>query len=489
MLMIKKLFSSAILILCFSISVLSQTHSGVSFGGSGNDVGLSICQSHDGGYAIAGSTRSFGNGSNDFYFLIIDSSGQIKVNRTYGWSYQDFFRGIIPIENGYAFIGDSWALGHGRLDIYMLKTDQFGYSEEGFSYGTNLRDNGFDIIQTDDNGFLILGHARLVNPYGDIYLLKTDSEGNEIWQKSFYDEGNDYAFQVINSSQDDGYVFVGSKDGFFDDVHADFRTHDADILLIKTDKDGNQVWKKTYGKSEHDFGYSICNSYDGGYYLLGSSQSYGNGSFDMLLIKVDDEGNEEWHKSFGGVDYEYGKKVVQSMDGGLYLVGSSKSFGTDGSVDVFIVKTDDQGNEIWSETFGGSNDDFGEDLMTLPNGGCVIAGSTSSFGEGKSDVYLLRLKSNGDPDLFSGISNHLSDKIVFYPNPMIGSGIFVMPNITQTNYTIQLFDAYGHRIQSKQFSGSKFIQKRGNLSAGIYFYKITSDEDPSIHYKGKIIIR
>lgn len=487
-----KLKKSCLFFILFSLSSIaafSQATPGISIGGADNDVGLSICPSHDGGYAIAGSTRSFGSGSHDFYFLIIDSSGQIKINRTYGWEYQDFFRGIIPTENGYAFIGDSWAIGHGRLDIYMMKTDQFGYAEKGFSYGTNLRDNGFDILQTNDKGFLILGHARLVNPYGDIYLLKVDADGNEVWQKSFYDEGNDYGFQIINSSQNDGYVFVGSKHGFFDDVHADFKTHDADILLIKVDENGNQVWKKTYGSSEHDFGYSVCNAPDGGYYLLGSSQSYGNGSFDMLLIKTDSEGNEEWHKSFGGTKYEYGKKLVPSLDGGLYLVGSSKSFGTDGSVDVFIVKTDEDGNEIWSETFGGPKDDFGEDIMTLPGGGCVIVGSTSSFGEGGSDVYLLRLKPNGEPDLFSGISAPTANQVIFYPNPMIGSGIFILPHTIQTSYIIQLYDAFGHLISKQEFSGNRFIQKREHLSAGIYLYRIFSSEDRSVVYQGKIIVQ
>lgn len=485
----KRLFLFIFIIHFCLISAFSQTEPGVTFGGNGNDVGLSICHAHNGGYAIAGSTRSFGSGSNDFYFLIIDSSGLISNSRTYGWSHQDFFRKIIPINNGYAFVGDTWHTGPGRLEIYMLLTDENGYSEKGFIYGTNLRDNGFDIIETNDNGFLILGHARLENPKGDIYLLKVDSEGNEVWHKSFWDTGNDYAFQIIKSSQNDGYVFIGSKNGFFDDVHADFREHDADILLIKVDEDGNQLWKKIYGKSEHDFGYSICNADDGGYYLFGSSQSYSNGSFDMLLIKTDREGNQEWVKNYGGTEYEYGKKVITNKDGGLYLIGSSKSFGKDGSTDVFIVKTDDQGNEIWSEVFGGSENDYGEDAIVLPDGGCAIVGSTSSYGEGGSDVYLLRLKSNGEVNLFSTVPSTPANNIVFYPNPMTGSGMFVLPTPIQNSYTIKLYDAFGSCISSETFIGNRFVQTRDKLSAGIYIYTITSNDNPEEQYRGKIIVK
>ena len=473
-----------------SINAFAQGTPGVTAGGSGNDVGLSICAAHDGGYVVAGSTRSRGAGSNDFYFVILNANGQITGDKTYGWAHQDFFRGIIPIDNGYAFIGDSWSLGYGRLDIYMLKTDRFGNNEKGFSYGYDMRDNGFDIMQTDDGGFAILGHARHDNPYGNIVLIKTDSEGNLLWDQEFSGEGNDYAFQITNSSNNDGYVFVGSKDGFFDDVHADFKAHDADILLIKTDEEGNQIWKKYYGESGHDFGYGICNAPDGGYYIIGSSQSYGNGSFDMLLLKTDEDGNEEWIKSFGGPDYEYGKSIITDNEGNLYLIGSSKSFGTENSVDVFIVKTDADGNELWSETFGGPKNDFGEDAVIRPDGGCMIVGSTNSFGSGGSDVYLLGIKSNGEPDMFEDIDSKPELPVVFYPNPMSVSGVFAMPyDSSGSNYTILLYDSFGRMMLKETIRTNRFNLQKGNLISGTYYYRIISEKDPGIFYNGKIVIR
>ncbi len=470
------------------MNLFAQGTPGITMGGIKNDVGLSICPAHNDGYAIAGSTRSFGAGSNDFYFLIINNNGKVIQKHTYGWEHQDFFRDVIKTNNGYAFVGDAWDFGKGRLDIIMMQTDLSGNITQKAFYGTLMRDNGFCILPAKDEGFLILGHSRIETP-GEINLYKIDNEANLMWQQSYLYEGNDYAFKIIRSSQDDGYVFVGSKNGFFDDVHADFRTHDADILLIKVDNDGNLLWKHTYGKSEHDFGYSVCNAPDGGYYLLGASQSYGSGSFDMLLLKTDEDGNEEWHKSFGGSDYEYGKSLAINSDGDLFLTGSTKSFGTDNSVDVFVVKTDAYGNEIWSETFGGSKNDFGEDVITTPEGGCVIVGSSNSFGKGGSDAYLLRLTTNGDLDLFENIHSKPVNLVVFYPNPMAVSGVFIMPDISQDDYILQLFDSFGRLSMQKEFHGNRIDIQKENRTAGTYFYKIISKTDPSVYYNGKLIIQ
>jgi hypothetical protein len=468
--------------------VFSQQVPGIIIGGQKNDYGYSLCLSPDGRYAIAGSTRSFAGGSSDFYFLVLDTGGQIVVEKTYGWQHHDNFRGIIPVESGYCFIGDAWDYGPGGLDIFMLETDKTGESKKGHFYGTMKRDNGFDILQTEDGGFLILGHSRLENPKGDIYLLKIDENGDEQWHKSFWDEGgNDYAFQIIKSGDDNGYVFVGSKFGFFDDVHGDFQTHDADILLIKTDLQGNRIWKKTYGKSEHDFGYGVCNAPDGGYYLIASSQSYGNGSFDMVLIKTDDGGNEEWIKSFGGTGYEYGKALALGDDNGLYLVGTTESFGTDGSTDVFVVKTDLDGNEIWDVAVGGTDNDFGEDIVALPGGGCALVGSTHSFSAQKSDLYFLRLTKDGIVDIFNDTKPAETDRCSFYPNPMRNYGVFTIP-VTNGSYTVQLFDINGQKVFENRGVDKKFMFHNNGLGSGTYIYRIFSDEDNALLLNGKLVI-
>ncbi len=469
--------------------LFSQGYPGETFGGSDNDVGLSICTTPEGGYAIAGSTRSMGAGSNDFYFIKLDSGGQLLIEKTYGWLHQDFFRKVIATDSGFVFVGDAWDYGPGGLDIYLMHTDKCGCIIWGKFFGTMKRDNGFDVLPTDDGGYLVLGHSRRTNPKGDVYLLKIDASQQQQWVRSYWDEYNDYAFQIIRSTGNDGYVFIGSKNGFFDDVHADFQSHDADIMLIKIDDQGTQIWKKLYGKNQHDFGYSLCAAADGGYYLLGSSQSYGHGSFDMLLIKTNEDGEEQWHKSFGGSDFEYGKSIAKNQAGNLYLLGSSKSFGTDGSVDVYVVKTDSDGNEIWSETIGGSGNDFGESLVITVDGGCAIAGSTESFGNGKKDAYFLKLLPDGKVDIFEGLNPSDSiAKLLCYPNPMNCTATFKIEKSFSKNFVFDLYNINGQLLQRNKVEGHKFVFHRNWLSAGTYFYHFVSKDDGTV-FKGKLIVR
>ncbi len=463
---------------------------GYSFGGPDNDLGYSICLTPDSNYAIAGTTRSKGNGSNDLYFLIISKSGELLQKKTYGWEHPDYFRKILPIEGGYALIGDMWYDVPRRRDIFMMFTNENGDSISGKFYGTNKRDNGFDIIQPDSNSFFILGHSRKENPKGDILLIKTDKQGNELWEKSFWGENNDYAFQIIRSPDNSGFVFAGSKNGFFDDLYTEYKTHDADFLYIKIDNNGNQLWKRSTGGNDHDMAYSVCAANDNGYYILGASQSYGSGSFDMLLIKTDSDGNKLWQKSYGGESFEYGKSLAVTDDGNIYLMGSSDTGGKNGNidVDVFVVKTDLSGNEIWSETIGGSKNDFGESLVVTGKGGCAITGSTESFGEGGKDVYFLKLASDGTVQQIRVFSSTGNDKkLTCYPNPTNDYTIFQIKESGE-NFNFKLFDMKGKKVREISVNNSKFKVERATLPSGTYIYHIFSN-DNNVIFSGKLIIR
>ncbi len=478
------------ILLLFTGHIFSQSIPGLTFGGDKNDYGLTICKAHGGGYVLAGSTRSYGSGSNDFYLLILDTGGSVLHEKVYGWEHHDIFRKVIPVDNGYMLVGDAWDWGPGGLDIYTLNVDYSGNSLKGNLYGTSTRENGFDILPADDNGYLILGHSRLKNPKGDVYLIKTDHDGTQLWEQSYWDEGNDYGFQIIKSNQNDGYLIVGSKNGFFDDVHADFQTHDADILLIKIDKDGNQIWKKTFGSDEHDFGYSLSSAPGGGYYLLGSSQSGGNGSFDMALIHTDDDGNELWTKYFGGASYEYGKSLAVTDSGYIYLLGSTKSFGTEGSVDIYLVKTDSEGNEIWSTSAGTENDDFGEQIIALSNGGCAVAGTTGNRFQNGNDLYFLRFTASGVIDIFENISPpENKEKALIYPNPMSYTGNVVLPGDENQINIFRLTNTAGAIVLEQKLQGNKAVITKGTLSSGIYFYQIIQDSTGKVLFSGKLIIR
>ena len=176
------------------------------------------------------------------------------------------------------------------------------------------------------------------------------------------------------------------------------------IFLCCEEEKGEEPIKfvKTFGGSNHDKGYFVQQVADGGYIITGRTSSFGNGSLDVWLIKTDSEGNEIWNNTFGGSDSDKGNHVEQTTDGGYLIVGYTDSFGNDSSGvwstprDFWLIKTDPDGNEEWNKTYGGIDNDYGRCVQQTKDGGYVIIGTTMIFGNGFHDGWLIKTDPEGN---------------------------------------------------------------------------------------------
>jgi len=472
-----------------SLFVQSQNVPGLLFGGSQNDVGLTLCETKDSGFLLAGKTRSFGEGSNDIYVVRIDSKGSVLWTKTYGWKHQDVIRSAISVDNGFILVGDVWDYGYWRLDIYLMKIDSIGNLIWDQYYGTNSHDLGFKVKPNENGGYYVLGYTRGIEPIGDMYLIKTDNYGNLEWSQNYGSQYDDYSSDFIEKKNGD-IMILGTKGGFFNDIHGNFKNHDADIYLISADDNGNELWQKTFGGSEHDFGQALCSTDDGGLYIFGSSQNNSAGSFDMVLIKTDTSYNEVWRKTYGGPDYEYGMSMDRNLEGDLYLFGTTKSFGENGSADYYLVKANKDGNEIWSMTIGGDSTELGHQVIATSDNGCMVLGQTKSFGSGGYDFLLTKVNKDGTIEYFTDGTEvaHVEDAHV-YPNPLRVNGkIKIGSNLQSDKYRMEIISLSGKVNGSFIISPPDYQFSTYKLKPGFYVYRIISEKNAEVIFKGKIII-
>ena len=333
----------------------------------------------------------------------------ITFIKTYGGKENDFGYSVKQTtDGGYILTGSTNSFGNGNYDVYLIKTNSQGTEEWNKTLGGSNQEGGYSVQQTTDGGYIVTGNTYSYgNGEYDVWLIKTDSQGIIEWNKTFggseYDDG-----RSVQQTTDGGYIITGKTDSFGNGGY--------DVYLIKTNSNGNEEWNKTFGGSNWDVGNSVQQTTDGGYIITGYTFSFGNvnGQNDVWLIKTDSNGNEEWNQTFGGSQNEYGSSVQQTTDGG-YIITGSTVYTENFDGDVLLIKTNSEGIEEWNKTFGGSNTDFGNSVQQTVDGGYIISGYTivdynPRWGNSNVDVYLIKTNSNGNEEWNKTFGGNKSDR-------------------------------------------------------------------------------
>jgi hypothetical protein len=299
------------------------------YGGASSDVAYSVVETSDGGYAIAGQTNSYGvGGQPDFWLVKTDSAGNKLWNKTYGGaSGETAFSLVQTDDHGYALAGGTNSYGAGGADFWLVKTDSYGSALWNETYGGDNLEVALSLVQTVDGGYAMAGYANSSDTSLDFWLVRTDSAGNALWNRTYGGENREIAYSLVQTI-DGGFALAG----FMNSSSSGY-----DFYLVKTDAVGNMVWSRTYGGAGDDNGCSVVETSDGGYAIAGFT--HGPSGADFWLVRTDSAGVVLWSKTYGGTTGTVALSVVQTRDGGYAMGGSTLSYDTV-DADCLLVKTD-----------------------------------------------------------------------------------------------------------------------------------------------------
>jgi len=318
---------------------------------------------------------------------------------------------------------------------------------------------GYSVQQTQDGGYIVTGTTNSAGN-GDIWLIKTDASGAPLWIRTFGGTGSEEG-NAVQQTSDGGYVIAGYTFSF---GHGG-----SDLWLVKTDASGDTLWTRAFGGTRNDFGYSVQETRDSGYIVAGNVGYYGPGGGDLWLVKTDASGDTLWTRTVGGTNDDAGYSVWQTLDNGYIVAGRTYSFGPGSPTypNVWLLRTDASGDTLWTRVYGGDSGDWARSVQQTQDGGYIVGGVTASFGAGNYDVYLIKTDGDGNVGVETDRGQRAeapeARRLEIIPNPFLSFA--KVPGHEAERFT--LYDLSGRRVGT--WSGNRIGQ---GLAPGVYWARL-----------------
>ena len=341
------------------------------FGGSEYEFGNSIRATSDNGMIIAGRTHTpaYTHGSYDGLVYKLDAAGKKLWRKAYGGEKNDMIATAIPTDDGgYLLHGDGDSYTQGAWDFLVYKVDDAGGKQWRKNYGGAGQERahgvyenmGSSVDRTLDGGYVFGGSTQSYTHGGwDFLIYKVNAAGGKMWRRNLGGSEGDLCYAVKHTA-DGGYIVAGQTRSY---IHGS--DGKEDFLVYKLDGAGVKLWRKNYGGDDQDRAFTVCQTSDGGYVIAGYSLSF-SPNYDFLLYKVDAAGQKQWRKIYGGDGYERGPHVIQTSDGRYILCGLTDTY-THGGDDFLVYKLDNTGQKQWRRNYGGVLSDWAQCICELNN--------------------------------------------------------------------------------------------------------------------------
>lgn len=386
-----RLFLIALIFFYFHSSAQVDVIFDEAFGDIENEEANNVKLLNDKNLLIVGYTESEGNGKKDGYVIKMNQKGEIIWNVTFGGPDNDELFDAVELNDGnLAFCGYTESKGAGKKDFWVVISRNDGSFVWDNTYGGDSDEEGLRIFQSPDSMLVIGGYTKSFGGGNrDFYAIKINqnlpdkTKGKIVWKKNMGGNGADYPSNIVYNASDTTYNFVGTTNSYGEGS--------GDIWFVKLKDDRGQIkQKKTFGKKLNEFGGDIVILENNDMMILGSTSSESAGLNDAWIMKVNWELDEYFIKSFGKAKEDKMFSMVQSGKN-VIACGSTNSEG-EGAYDMWLAKIDLNGNLVWETTLGDVKNDIPVKIIKNEANEYFAVGSTNSKGGGKLDIWVVKFK-------------------------------------------------------------------------------------------------